>query len=162
MSGPVQCAKEGAGGDGDVGRVQRAGADAAGDQRADTALVAVALGDDPDAEARRQGGDLEVRGRAFDLVDQAEDVGDRQRAQPRRQRRAVAARGHQRLEQPLDRAILAEEQQFVLAAEVVIQVAGRQVGGDCDVAHPGGGEAAGAEDAGRGADDRDPPGVGPE
>jgi hypothetical protein len=44
----------------------------------------------------------------------------------------IAPRLGQRLEQARERSILAVEQDLVLAAEVVIQVAGRQVGGDGD------------------------------
>src|SRR6185503_5640530 len=74
--------------------------------------------------------------------------------------RAIAPRVGQRLEQPIERAALAEEEDFVLAAEVVIEIRRREVGGDGDLAHPGGGKAAGAEDAGGGAHDRDPAAVG--
>lgn len=51
-------------------------------------------------------------------------------------------------EQVIERAVLTEEQQLVLPAEVVVEVARRQVGFDRDLAHAGGGEAAGPEDAG--------------
>jgi hypothetical protein len=101
-----------------------------------------------------------MRRRAFDLGDQAEDVADREIAQPLRQRTLVALRIGQRGEQPVERAILAEEEDFVLAAEVVIQVRGREIGGDGDVAHPRGSEAAVAEDLRRGAQDADAAGIG--
>lgn len=101
-----------------------------------------------------------MRRRTFDLGDQAEDVADREIAQPFRQRTLVALRIGQRGEQPVERAILAEEEDFVLAAEVVIQVRGREIGGDGDVAHPGGGEATVAEDLRRRAQDADAAGVG--
>ena len=55
---------------------------------------------------------------------------------------AIASRFGQRLEQAIERSILAEEQDLVLAAEVVVEVTGRQVGGDGDVPHAGGREAA--------------------
>ena len=114
--------------------------------------------------ARRRGRqrvDLEMRGRALDLVEQAQHVRDGEIAQARRQRprdpaRAAASAASRRSSD----AVLAEEEQLVLAAEVVIEVAGRQVGGDGDVAHAGGGEAARAEDARRGAQDLDAAGVG--
>ena len=64
--------------------------------------------------------------------------------------------------QAIDRAILAEEQQFVLAAEVVVKVAWRQIGGDRDVTHAGGGKTADAEDPRGGAHDRDPASLGAE
>ncbi len=66
----------------------------------------------------------------------------------------------QRREQAVQRPVLAEEEQLLLAAEVVIQVPRREVGGDGDVAHAGGGEAAGAEHAGGGAHDFDTAGLG--
>ena len=75
------------------------------------------------------------------------------------QRATIAPGGSQRGEQPVGGAVLTEEQQLVLAAEVVIQVAGRQIGGDADVAHARRREAALAEDAGRGAHDLDAAGV---
>ena len=159
MRGPVQRAEEGAGGDGGVGRVQRPGADAAGDQRAHAALVPVAFGDDAGAQRRGQRVDLEVRGRTLELVDETEHVRDRQVAEAHRQRPAILARRRERLQQPVGGAVLAEEQQLVLAAEVVIQVAGGQVGGGGDVAHAGRGEAARPEDARRRAHDLDAAGV---
>jgi hypothetical protein len=160
VRGPVERAETRARGHRGVGRPEQAGADAAGDERADAALVAVAFGDDAGAQPRRQGVDLEMRGRSLDIVEQHEHVGDGQGAQARRQRPAVAAGDGQGGEQPVERAVLAEEEQFVLAGEVVIQVAGREVGGDGDVAHPGGSEAAGPEHARRGAHDRDAAGFG--
>ena len=151
---PGQGAEKRAGGDGRVGGPQRATLDAAGDQAADAALVAIALGDDRRAKARRQGVDLEVRRRSLDLVDKAEDVRHRHVVKTVGQRpEAVAARQRQRLEQAIERAVLAEEQDLVLAAEVVVEVARRQVGGDGDLAHAGGGEAPGAEHPRRGVHD---------
>ncbi len=119
----------------------------------DTALVAIALAHDARAQAGRERVDFHVRRRSFDLVHEAPDVRHRHLAQARGERPRFAARGGQRVEQPIERAVLAEEEQLVLAAEVVIQVAGRQIGGDGDVAHAGRGEAAGAEHAGGGAHD---------
>src|SRR4030088_1325187 len=43
------------------------------------------------------------------------------------ERPRLAARRSQRVEEAIERAILAEEQQLVLPAEVVIEVAGRQI-----------------------------------
>jgi hypothetical protein len=157
---PVQRAEEGACGDGGVDRVQRAGAHAAGDQGADAALVSVALGDDTQSEVPGQGVDLEMRRRSFDLVDETEDMSGGHLAQAIGQRAAIPARRGERFEQPIGGAVLTEEQQLVLAAEVVIEVAGGQIGGRGDVAHAGVGEAAGAEDARRRAHDRHAASVG--
>ena len=157
---PVQRAEEGACGDRRVGRAQRAGADSGGNEGADAPLVGVALGDDARAQARRERVHLHVRRGSLDLVDKAQDVGGRDVAQAVRQRPAVLARCRQRLDQPADRAVLAEEEELLLAAEVVIEVAGRQIGGDRDLAHAGGRKAAGSEHARRRPHDRDPPGVG--
>jgi len=158
VSGPRQGAEKRARGDRRVGRAQRAALDAVGDQRADPALVAIALGDDAGAKARRQGVDLEMRGRSLHFVDQAEHVGHGHVVQAAGQRpAAIAPRVRQRVEQAIERSILAEEQDLVLAAEVVVQVAGRQVGGDGDVPHAGRREAARPEHAGGGPHDVDAP-----
>jgi hypothetical protein len=151
---------DGGGGDRRVGRVQAPGAHAGGDQRADAALVAIALGDNACAKAGREGVDFEMGRRSLDLVKQAQDVGDGDLAQPQPQRPSSRARGGQRREQPIRGAVLAEEEELVLAAEIVLQVAERKVGGRGDVAHAGGGEAAGAKDPRPGADDRHPAGIG--
>ena len=161
VGGPVERAEKGAGRDRRVGGAQQPAADAVGNHGAHAALVAIALGDDPRPQRRRQRIDLEMRRRPLHLVEQAEDVCGGEAAQPVGERPAIAARRRERREHPLERLILAEEQQFVLAAEVVIQVAGREVGGGGDVAHSGGGEAAGAEHLRRGAHDCDPAGIGP-
>jgi hypothetical protein len=157
---PVQRAEKGTRGNGRIDGAQGAAADAVGHHRADAAFVAVAFCDDAAAKRRRQRIHFEMRRGAFDLVEQTEDVGRRQVAQPVGQRPAIPACRGQRGEQPVERAVLAEEEELVLAAEVVIQVAGGEVGGDRDVAHAGGGEAARAKHAGRGPHDLDPAVVG--
>jgi hypothetical protein len=100
-----------------------------------------------------------MRGRPFDTIDETQDVRDGEVAEARREwaaiLRAALAGGRQGVEQTIQRPVLAEEEQLLLAAEVVIQVPGRQVGGDRDVAHAGGAEAAGAKDRCRGAHDVD-------
>jgi hypothetical protein len=82
-------------------------------------------------------------------------VGDRHLAQAAGQRSATLARGGERVEEAIDRSVLTEEEQFVLAAEVVIEVGRREVGGGRDVAHAGRGEATGAEDPRGGTHDLD-------
>jgi hypothetical protein len=161
VGGPVQRAEKRARGDGGVGRAQRRAPDPVGDERAHAALVLIALGDDRRAQPRRQRIDLEVRRRSLDLIEQAPDVRHRQLVQTVGERPgAVAARLGQRLEQAIERSTLAEEEDLVLAAEIVIEVARREIGGDGNLAHPGGGEAASAEDARGGAHDGDAPAVG--
>jgi hypothetical protein len=160
VRGPVQRAKERARRDGRIGGAQQAAPDAARHERADAAFVPIAFADDPRAQARRQGGHLEMRRGSLDLVYETQHVGHGDVAQPRGERTHIAARRRQRAEQAIERAVLAEEQQLVLPAEVVIEVAGRQIGRDRDVAHAGRREAAGAEHAGGRAHDLDTTGVG--
>jgi hypothetical protein len=157
---PVERAEKGARGDGGVGGAQRAAADAVDDQRADAVLVAIAFGDDEAAQARRQCIHFEMRGRAFHLVEQAEHMGDREAAEPIRDRPAIAPRVDERREQAVERAVLAEEQDLVLPAKVVIEIAGGEVGGDRDLAHARGGEPVGAKGARRGAHDLEPAVIG--
>jgi hypothetical protein len=161
VRGPVERAEKGARRHGRIGVPQLAALDAVGDDGAHAALVAIALGDNRHAQARWQGVDLEVRGRSFDFVQQASHVRRRHLVQPLGERAgAIAPHLGERLEQPIERSVLAKEEDLVLAAEVVIQVARRQVGGNCDLAHAGGGKTAGAEYARSGAHDLDPPVVG--
>lgn len=56
-------------------------------------------------------------------------------------------------DQAIKSAVLAEEEDFVFAAKIVIEVGGRQVGSGGDFAHTGLGEAARAELASGGAED---------
>lgn len=161
MRGPVQRAEKRACGDGRVGGPQRTAFDAVGDERADPALVAIALGDDARAKARGQRVDGEVGGRSLHLVDEAQHMRGGQGVQAIGQRLArIPPCFRQRVEQARERSILAIEQDLVLAAEVVIQVAGRQIGGDGDLPHPGGREAARAEHPRRRPHDVDPPRIG--
>jgi len=102
--------------------------DAVGHQRADAALIAIALRDDARAKTGREPVDLEVRRRSLHLVEQAQHVSGGEIAEPCRQRRPLAPRPRQRIQHALERLILAEEQQFVLAAEVVIEIRRREVG----------------------------------
>jgi hypothetical protein len=160
LRGPVERAEKGARGDGRIGGGERSAPDALGDQRAHAALVPIALGDDERAQAAGEGVDLEMRGGALDLVDETQHVREGELPQPQRERPPIAPRAGERAEQPIERAVLTEEQQFVLAAEVVIEVPGGEVGGDRDVAHAGGGEAPLAEDARRRAENVDAPRLG--
>ena len=122
---PVERAEEGARRHRGVGGAEGAALDAVGDDRAHAALVAIALGDNRRSKPRRQRIHLEVRRRSFHLVEQAEDVGDRHVVQPIGERpRAIAAHLGQRFEQAIERSALAEEEDFVLAAEVVIEIPG--------------------------------------
>ena len=155
MGRPVERAEKSARGDGRIGGAQGAPTNAVGDQGADAALVPVAFRDDETAQPRREGVDLEMRGRSLEPVDEAQDVRGREIAQAIGQRTPIAARRGECGEQSVERSVLAEEEEFVFAAEVVIQVAGREVGGDGDVAHAGGGEPARAEHARRGPHDFD-------
>jgi len=160
VSRPVERAKKRAGGDGRLGAAAALGRD----EGAHAALVAIALGDNPFAKPRRQGVDLEVSGGPFETVDETEHVRDGELVEAPCERtpilRAGRPRGGEGVEQAVQRAVLAEEEQLLLAAEVVIQVARRQVGGDGDVAHAGGAEAAGPKDGGGGAHDVDAARVG--
>lgn len=161
MRGPVEGAEQGASSDGGVDRVELAGPHPFGNQRADAALVAIALGDDRGAQPLGQGIEFEMRSRALQFVDHAQDVRRGERAQPLAERPGAAPCIVQRRQQAIERPVLAEVEQFVLALEVVIQVAGRQVGGDRDVAHPGRRKATVAKNPGGGAQDGDAARVGP-
>jgi hypothetical protein len=99
--------------------------------------------------------------RTLDFVQQAEDVGRGQVAKARGQWTATASRLSQRAQETIGRAVLAEEEEFVLATEVVVQVAWREVRGDADIPHAGGGESVLAEYASRGTHDLHAPGIGP-
>ena len=56
-------------------------------------------------------------------------------------------------DQAVECVVLAEEENFVFAAEIVVKIGGGQVGGGGDFAHAGLGEAAGAEFAAGGSKD---------
>lgn len=146
--------------DGGIGRAKLPAPDAVGDQRADAVLVPVALRDNRRSKTRRERVHFQVRRRSVHFVDEAEDVRNRKIVEATGERGTAAARGRQRGEQPVQRAILAEEENLVLAAEIVIQVARREVGGDGDVAHAGRGKPARAEHVGGGFQDADAAGIG--
>jgi hypothetical protein len=157
---PVQRAEERAGGDGRIGGPELAATDPVRHECAHAAFVAIPFGDDALAQTRGERIDFEMRRRSLHLVEQTENVAGGQRPQPCGERGVAAARLAECGEQPIERAVLAEEEQFVLAVEVMIEVAGRQVGGRGDVAHAGGGEPVRPEHPGGGAEDADAPGVG--
>jgi hypothetical protein len=161
VSGPVERAEKRPRRQGGIGRGQRAAARSLRHESADAALVAIAFGDDGRAQAFGQRVELEMRGRTLQLVDQAEDVGRGERPEPFGERRARAPGRREVRQQAIQRAVLTEVEQLVLALEVVIQVAGGEVCGDGDVAHAGGRKAAVAEDARGGAQDVDAARVGP-
>ncbi len=158
MSGPVEDAEKRA-------RRHRGVAAAAvgGDEGPNAALVTIALGDDPLTQPRREGVHLEVGRGSFHLVEQAQHMRRRELSQAVGKRTAVRPTAFlcsgQRLEQAVQRPVLAEEEQFLFALEVVIQVPRREVGGDGDVAHAGVGEAARAKYVRGRPHDLDTPGI---
>ncbi len=160
VRGPIQSAKKRACRDCRFAGGQHALANTIRDQRTDASFVPIALGDDARHQVGRQRLELEVRGRPFYFVHQAEHVRDRQLAQPVGKRTRIAAGAGQVGEQSIERAVLAEKEQFVLAVKVVIEVARGEVGGDGNLAHPGRREAAPAEDLGGCFQDRHPARVG--
>ena len=101
--------------------------------------------------------DFEVRGRALEFFQRVMQMGADDRAQLFGDREGRGTRRLRRRQHAVDGAVLAEEQQFVLAGEIVIQIARRQVGFLRDVAHAGGGDAAAAEYPRRRAQDVQPP-----
>jgi len=101
-----------------------------------------------------------MRRGAFDLVDQAEDVSDGETVKAFGRRPVGAFRLRERREQPIERLGLAEEEEFVFAAKVVIQIARRQRGGARDIAHAGRGKSHPAKRPGGGSKDLDAPGIG--
>ena len=139
---PIEGAEERARGDDRIGRPQRTGANAVRDERAHAALVPVAFGDNERAKTAGKRVHLEVRRGALDFVDEVQHVRCGERLKPRRDRLAAAAGGSECSEQPVQGPILAEIEQFVLAAEVVIEVSGREVGRDRNVPHAGRRESA--------------------
>ena len=160
LGGPVERSEKCARRQGRILRAEDAAAHAVGDQRPHAAFVAVALGDDRRAQALGKRVELEVRRRSLHFVDEAQDVRGGEPAQPLGERLLAAACLIERRQQPIERTVLAEVEQFVLTLEIVVEVARRQVGGERNVAHAGCCIAAVAEDACGGAEDADAAGVG--
>jgi hypothetical protein len=160
LGGPIEGTEKGARGDGGVSRCQLAPPDAGGDERPDAALVSIALGHDQRAQPGRERIHLEVRGGPFHLIENAKHMGDGQGSEPPGQRAAARAGECRRRQQAIQRSILAEEEDLVLPREVVVEVSGRKIGGDRNIAHPGGGESPRPEDVSGGAEDLDAATVG--
>ena len=101
MGGPVERAEKRARGDGRVG----AAAAGRGDEGAHAALVAIALGDDPLAQRRWQGVDLEVSGGPFEAIDETEHVRDGELAEARRERAPILRAGRARGSEGVEEAV---------------------------------------------------------
>src|SRR5712671_5657735 len=71
---------------------------------------------------------------------------------------SCAARSVEIGDQAVEGIVLAEEENFVFAVKIVVEVGGREVGGCGDFAHSGFGVAAGAEFASGSAQDVQPAG----
>ena len=94
-----------------------------------------------------------VRGGAFDFIEYAMQVEGDYRAELFSRVRFCATSFIQIRDQAIKGVVLAKEEDFVFAVEVVVEVGGGEVGGGGDFAHAGFGEAAGAEFAAGGAED---------
>jgi hypothetical protein len=86
-----------------------------------------------------------MRRRSFDFVQHTPQMGDDYQTELLGSAGPQAAALFEGREQAVERNILAEKKNFVLAVEVVVKVGGREVGGGGDVAHTGFGKAADAE-----------------
>ena len=154
VRGPRQRAEKSARGDGRVLGLQRAAPNAFGNQQTDAAFVAISLVDNASAERRRERVHFEVSGGPLHFADNDGHVADSEAAKAVGERRCALAGGRQRRQQPIERLVLAEVEAFFFAAEVVIQVAEREVGGDRNLAHSRCRKPAAPEDAGGGSQDR--------
>jgi hypothetical protein len=160
VRGPVECAEKRARADLRIGRAKRTRPDPFVHERPDAPLVPVPLRDNPRTQPSRQGVNFEMGCRPFDLVDETPYVGFRQSAESGGEWTVRALRGHQRGQQALQRAVLTEVEQLVLALKVVIQVAGREIRGDGNLAHAGCSEPPFPEEPGRRPKNLDPPCIG--
>jgi hypothetical protein len=157
VRGPVECAEKCARTDLRIGRAKGAGPDPFLDERADPALIPIALRDNASTQPSRQGVHLEMGCGPLDLVDETSDVGFGQGAESSDERAVRAVRGRQPGQQALQRAVLTEVEQLVFPAKVVIQVAGRQIRSHRNLAHAGCREASFAEQPGRRPENLDAP-----
>jgi hypothetical protein len=132
---PVQRAEHRPRDDGGIHLHELAGTDSVGDDLANRLLVAIAFLDDLRAQRRRQRFRLQMRGGTLDLVQQRLEVCGEDGAQPLACRFRRAAGRDCRLNHPVERAILAVEEQLILAIEVVIQVCGRDIRCFRDISH---------------------------
>src|SRR5262245_46635862 len=162
MSRPIERAEKCAGCDLAIGFRELTAADPGFDEGANALLVEIALGQDRVSKLWRQRCGLEMRRRSLDFVEQTEHMGGSERAKPfgngcrRLGARAVGGR-----DEPIERAALAKEEDLVLACKVAIEISGRQVRLNGDVAHAGRGEAPKPEDGGCGAQNFEPAVIGP-
>ena len=83
-----------------------------------------------------------------------------QGVQPRGDRSLAVAGSRGVAKEAVERAVLAEIENLVLAAEIVVEVGWRKIGGHRDVAHAGGGEAHLLKYAGGGGEDLSTPRLG--
>src|SRR5262245_37959374 len=128
-------------------------------EAADSALVAVALGQEASAQGRRETVDLKVCHRSFDFVEDAAHVSvndDPELVCYGLARDSGLPKGCEHL---LEGMVLAEVEQLLFAFEVVVEVAGGEARDVGDLPHAGGGEAPCAKRLGGGAQDIQAPGI---
>jgi hypothetical protein len=148
LSGPVESAQKRARGDRWISSLQFTTPDSVRDKRTDPMLVPVTFGKNRRAQPGRQRLDFQVGGGTFDFVDEAEHMGGGEAMKPCVNSAVRRPGSCERAQQAVERPILTEEEELLLATEVVIQVARREVGGDGNLAHARGRESSEAEDAG--------------
>ena len=149
----VQRAEDGAGCDSGIGGEEFAGADAGGDELAEALFVAVAFDKEAFLQMLWDGVRQEMRCGAFHLVEDAMQVEGNHGAEFIGRSRFGAARFFETGNEAVQRTVLAEEEEFVFATEIVVEIGGGEVGGGGDFAHAGFGEAACAEFPAGGAED---------
>src|SRR6266850_2552443 len=142
---PVQGSEDGARGERRITRHELSGAGACDNELTHTLFVAITFYDQGPLQARRQSAGQEMRGRSFDFVEDAAQMGDDYQSELLGGAGSRAAGLLEGRDQAVEGNILAEKKNFVFPLEVVVEIGGREVGGGGDVAHAGFGKAADAE-----------------
>jgi hypothetical protein len=150
---PVEGAQNGSGGESGIAGHEFSSAGSGGDQITHALFVTIALYDETLLEAGRKGAGQQVGGGTFDFVEDAAQVGNDDQVQFFRGTGAQAAGFFESGKEAIESDVLAEEKDFVLALEVVVEVGGREVCGGGDVAHSGFGETGDPKLISGGAED---------
>ena len=118
--GGVQGAEDGAGCEGGIGKDKCARADAGGDQVAEASFVSIALDQKALLKMRRDGVGQEMGGGAFDFVEDTVQMKGDEGAEFFRGADLCAASFFKVGNQTIECAVLAKEENFVFAMEIVV------------------------------------------
>src|SRR5713101_3864006 len=139
---PVQCTQQRASGEGRIAWHEFAGTSPRHNHLSHAIFVTIALGYQTPVQMSRQGTGQIMRGGTFDFVEDTPQMRDDDETKPVCDGCSRSPGLFQRRQHAVEGIVLAEIENFMFSAKIIVEVCGRKGSGGSDVAHAGLGKAS--------------------